>query len=190
MKLPESLYFLRPGWWLVHLVGASAVFAAGFVASHHVGDDGEHVHGHVGSDATHVDHHDHSSSEGLRLVMQRMLVDTVQLQGALAEGDLAGAAAHADAIAVACEQDDDDEGALPDRLGPSFLEHDRELHRTASRLGEALRSGRRRQSLALSRDMVSTCRACHTQAPAASEVDVQVLVFFADTLMSADGATP
>ncbi|MEQ1568286.1 MAG: DUF3365 domain-containing protein [Myxococcota bacterium] len=42
MKLPETLYFLRPGWWVVHLASPVAVFASGvalgiFHASGHGG---------------------------------------------------------------------------------------------------------------------------------------------------------
>jgi hypothetical protein len=112
-----------------------------------------------------------------------MLVDAVQLQGALSEGDLARAAAHADAIAGACEDDPaEDHGALPDTLGPSFVEHDRALHGAASQLGEAARADRREDALSLNQQLVTACQTCHAQAPAASAVDLRALTSFATVL--------
>lgn len=193
MKLPESLYFLRVGWWLVHVVGVGAVFVLGFVASEHLTAHGAHE-GHGGGGA-HEGHgagaHDHTSPEVLRPLMRQMLADWVQLQGALSEGDLAVAATHADAIAGACEGEGGNEDvALPARLGPAFLEHDRELHGSTSRLAEALRAGRRDEARSLSGEIVSTCQSCHNQAPAASEVNLRVLTSFANTLVEAKGDTP
>lgn len=187
MKLPESLYFLRPGWWVLHVAAVGGVFAAGFFVSHHLAGHDAHS-AHAGD---HTDgHHDHTSAEVLRPLMQQMLVDTVQLQGAIAEGDLPRAATYADAIAGACEDSGSEHGALPERLGPSFLEHDRALHGSASRLGEALRAGRRDDARALSREMVSACQSCHGQAPAAEGVDLRVLTSFADTLAAPAGGAP
>lgn len=122
--------------------------------------------------------------------MQRMLVDSVQLHGALSEGDLGRAATHADAIAGACEDGDTAHGTLPERLGPSFLEHDRALHGSARRLAEALRAGQRDEARSLSREMTSTCQSCHAQAPAARDVNLLVLTSFAGTLADPGGATP
>jgi hypothetical protein len=57
MKLPESFHFLRPGWWLTHLVAIPLVGAAGFaVAMHHAGG-----HGH-GAEHGHDDPHDHAAA--------------------------------------------------------------------------------------------------------------------------------
>jgi hypothetical protein len=185
MKLPESLYFLRPGWWLVHVASVAAVFAAGFFASHLLaGHDDHSAHAEHGEG----DHHDHTSSDALVPLMRQMLADSVQLQGALSEGDLARAATHAEAIAGACEDGEEEHGAVPERLGPSFLEHDRELHDSASRLAEALRGGERDDPHALTQQMVSACQSCHTQAPAAEGVDLSVLAAFAET--SADPDAP
>ena len=184
MTLPESLHFLRPGWWVLHMVTVGGVFAAGFFVSYHLaGHDADAAHaGH------HTDgHHDHTSPEVLRPLMQQMLVDAVQLQGALADGDLPRAAKHADAIGGACEDSGSQHSALPQRLGPSFLEHDRALHGVASRLAEALRAGRRDDARALNRELVTVCQSCHGQAPAAQGVDLQVLTSFTDTLASAAG---
>jgi len=123
--------------------------------------------------------------------MQQMLLDAVQLQGALSKGDLARAATHADAIAGACEDGGNaDHGALPERLGSSFLEHDLELHGSASRLGEAARAGRHDEASSLGREVVSACQTCHAQAPAASGIDLRVLTSFADAQASPQGATP
>ncbi|MBK8011759.1 MAG: hypothetical protein IPK13_10430 [Deltaproteobacteria bacterium] len=192
MKLPESLYFLRPGWWVVHVASVGLVFAAGFFASHHLAEHDEHAHGGA-PDADHhaSGQHDHTSPEVLRPLMQQMLVDSVQLQGALSEGDMARAATHADAIAGACEDGGEtDHEVLPARLGPSFLEHDRKLHGSASRLGEALRADRRDEARSIGQKLVSACQSCHAQAPAASRVDLRVLTSFADTLVNPQGATP
>jgi hypothetical protein len=187
MKLPESFYFLRPGWWVLHVAAIGVVFAGGFFVSHHLAGHAEHsAHG----DPHAAGHHAHTSPEVLRPLMQQMLVDSVQLQGALSQGDLPRAATHADAIAGACEDSDSEHGSLPERLGPSFLEHDRDLHRNASRLADALRAGRGDDARALSREMVSACQSCHAQAPAAEGVDLRVLVSFADTLTNPDGGAP
>lgn len=192
MKLPESLYFLRPGWWVLHVASVGIVFAAGFLVSHDLAEHGEHA----GGAALHADHHDqghhdHTSPEVLRPLMRQMLVDAVQLQGALAEGDLARAATHADAIAGACEDGGDaNHGTLPERLGSSFLEHDRKLHGSASRLGEAARAGRRDEATSLGREVASACQSCHAQAPAASAIDLRVLTSFADALPNPQGETP
>jgi hypothetical protein len=226
MKLPESIAFLRPGWWVIHVVGIAAAFGAGFAVAHHfaghdahrAGGDhgaahggdhgaahggdhgaahggdhgaahgGDHgaAHGgagHAGAEqgeAGHQEHHEHTSSEVLRPLMQQLLVDTVQLQGALVAGDLTRAATHADAIAGACEDGGEEHGALPERLGPAFLEHDRELHGSASRVAEAARSGGKDEAVAASGAMVAACQACHAQAPAAKAVDLRVLTLFAD----------
>lgn len=191
MKLPESFYFLRAGWWLVHVLAVIAVFAAGVLAGHHLAGHAEHAHSSEASHDDHAGHHDHTSSEVLRPLMQQMLVDSTQLQAALAEGDHARAAEHADAIAVACEDGgEESHEALPPRLGPSFLERDRELHANASQLREALREGQRARALALNRELVSSCQSCHDQAPAATEVELRVLDAFADTLASSGASAP
>ncbi len=181
MKLPESLYFLRPGWWVLHLAAVGGVFSAGFFVGRPLADHDAH--------SAHARHHtegphDHTSPEALRPLMQQMLVDSVQLQAAIAEGDLPRAVTHADAIAGACEDGSSEHGAQPDRLGPSFLEHDRALHGSARRLGEALRAGRHDDARTLNREMVSACQSCHSQAPAAEGVDLRVLTTFADTLVN------
>lgn len=208
MKLPDSLYFLKPGWWVLHLVSVSAVFGAGFAFSQHL----THAHGgstpsyaastHHGhpaphasrphdaptahnshdAPATHAAHEDHTSPQVLRPLMRQLLSDTVQLQGALAGGDLTRAAAHADAIAGSC---DDGAGAqhgvLPSHLGPSFVEHDRALHTHAQQLGVALRAGQHAEARHISQEMVSACQSCHAQAPAAKNVDISALTFFANS---------
>ncbi|MCA9630265.1 MAG: hypothetical protein KC766_21490 [Myxococcales bacterium] len=192
MKLPESLHFLRPGWWVLHLASVGVVFAAGFLVSRHLAEHDEHARGPVPHGDHHAEgHHDHTSPEVLRPLMQQMLVDAVQLQGALSAGDLARAATHADAIAGACEDGGNaDHGALPERLGPSFLEHDRKLHGSASRLGEAARADRRDEASSLGREVVSACQSCHAQAPAARGIDLRVLTSFADAQPNPQGATP
>lgn len=171
MKLPEPFYFLRPAWWLVHLVAAGALLAGGFAAGEHLAGHGVHA---VHDEPT---HHDHSSAEALRPVMQQMLVDSVHLQGAVTAGDLPRAARHAEAIAGACE-DGGSEQDVPAQFGPEFVQRDRDLHGSASRLAEALRAGRVEDARVLSRQMVSACESCHVQAPAASEVDLRVLTFY------------
>ncbi|MDH5493955.1 MAG: hypothetical protein OEY14_18540 [Myxococcales bacterium] len=188
MKLPESLHFLAPGWWVIHVASLGLVFAAGFLASHHLAGHDPHAHG---GEAPPADHHgsghqDHTAPEVLRPLMQQMLVDSVQLQGALSEGDLGRATTHADAIAGACGDEEAGHGALPDRLGPSFVERDRALHGSASRLGAALRAGRQDEARSLNREMVSACQACHVQAPAARDVDMSALLSFTDVLASPD----
>lgn len=195
MKLPESLYFLRPGWWVLHAASVGFVFAAGFFASRHLAGHEEHsAHAdqHAGQREDHhaEDHHDHTSPEVLRPLMQQMLVDSVQLQGALSDGDLSRAATHADAIASACEDSDSEHGALPERLGPLFIKHDRNLHKSASRLAETLRTGRGDEARALGQEMVLTCQSCHAQSPAADGIDLRVLTSFADTLANPAGAAP
>lgn len=208
MKLPDSLYFLKPGWWVLHLVSVSAVFGAGFAFSQHM----THAHGwhasphaaashhshpthdaptspdaltaQEGHDAhaAHADHADHTSPQVLRPLMRQLLSDTIQIQGALRGGDLMRAAAHADAIAGSC---DDGAGAqhsaLPSRLGPSFVKHDRALHTHAQQLGVALRAGQDVEARRINQEMVSACQACHAQAPAAKDVDISALTFFADS---------
>ena len=184
MKISESLCFPRPAWWVLHTAAVGVAFAAGsFVSPHLAGHDARSAHASHHPDG----HHDHTSPEVLRPLMQQLLVDSVQLQGAIAEDDLLFAATHADAIAGACEDGGSEHGALPERLGPSFLEHDRALHGSASRLGEALRAGRRDDARALSREMVSACQSCHSQAPAADGVDLRVLTSFADALVAPAG---
>lgn len=189
MKLPEPLYFLRAGWWALHVAAVGAVFAAGFVVSGHLADHASHT-----THAAHAEHtkahHDHTSPQVLRPLMKQLLVDSVQLQGALSRGELTRAATHADAIAGACEDSDSAHGAAPERLGKSFVEHDRALHRDARQLSDALRAGRRDEARALSRAVVSTCQSCHAQAPAAKGVDLHVLTSFANTLAASTGGAP
>lgn len=187
MKLPESLYFLRPGWWAVHLASIAAVFVVGFFAGHHLAGHEEHS-AHAGHHA--AGDHEHTSPEVLRPLMQQLLADSVQLQGALSAGDLSRAASHAAAIASACEDSDSEHGSLPSRLGPSFLVHDRDLHGSASRLAQALRAGRRDEARDLSRGLLSTCESCHAQAPAASGVDLRVLTSFAALQADPEGGAP
>lgn len=184
MKLPESFYFLRAGWWLTHVLAIGGVFAAGFVVSHHLAGHEEHGQGSEESHGDHeAGHHDHVSPEALQPLMRQMLAHSVQLQGALSEDDSDRAAEHADAIAGACEDGgEESHGALPERLGPSFVEHDRALHEGATRLGEALRAGRREEAVALNQELISSCQSCHGQASAASDVDLRVLAAFADEL--------
>lgn len=212
MKLPESLYFLRPGWWAVHLLSVALVFAAGFLVAHHAsGDhhreaghdahaehDSEHDSEHDGHGPTHDDehaepdphaehasHHDHTAPETLRPLMRLMLVDAVQLQGALSAGDLARAARHADAIAGACDDGSEtDSPELPDSLGPDFIENDRALHESASRLSAALSTGEHADAMSLNREMIAACRSCHEQAPSAQDVDLRALTSIATSLSS------
>ncbi len=190
MKLPESLYFLRPGWWVVHVASVGAVFGAGLLVGHHLDGAGEHAHGDAPAHEGHQGEHDHASPDALRPLMQQMLVDSVLLQGALSEEDLPRAATHAAAIADACEDGDEAHGELPERLGPSFVERDRDLHETASRLAQALRAGQRDEARSLSQEMVSACQSCHGQAPAANEVDLRVLGTFAESLAAPEGSSP
>lgn len=225
MILPESLQFLRAGWWLLHVASIGVVLAVGHAVGEHgarpepapaqAGDEhseapgdahapaedhpdapehgehaehGEHVEPHHGADAhAPAGHHAHTTPEALVPLMQKLLVDTVQLQGAIEANDLPRAASHADAIAGAC--DDDPAGAhedLPADLGPAFREHDRALHQRASDLAEALRGGDRARALGLQRDLVDACQSCHQQAPAAQAVDLWALATTATHLTSAE----
>ena len=48
MKLPETLYFLRAGWWAIHVVAPSALFAGGIALGiFHATGHGGHAHGEV-----------------------------------------------------------------------------------------------------------------------------------------------
>lgn len=220
MKIPESLHFLRPGWWLLHVVSVSAVFMGGFVTSSHLSEHKAHAH-HAKSAAHHDAHdkpsaqetkqaheaheaheahdahdaHDHTAPAVLKPLMRQMLVNTIQLQGSLKRGDLKEAAAQADAIAGACEDSDETQDelkqkALPDRLGPSFIKHDRELHQRASELATALRQGHSASALSLQKALISSCQSCHAQAPAASAIDLGALTTYSDTLLSTQGEAP
>ena len=70
-----------------------------------------------------------------------------------------------------------------------FMEHDRQLHGSASRMAEALRAGRRDEALTLGREMVATCQTCHAEAPAADGVDLSAITLISDTL-APEGGTP
>jgi hypothetical protein len=207
MKLPDSLYFLKPGWWVLHLVSVSAVFGAGFAFSQHLTHahgwpttpHAASPHGHLTHDAptpldaptvhnshdahaAHAAHEDHTSPQVLRPLMRQLLSDTIQLQGALRGGDLTRAATHADAIAGSCDDGAGaPQGALPAQLGPSFVEHDRALHTHAQQLGVALRAGQHVEARRINQEMVSACQSCHAQSPAAKNVDISALTFFADS---------
>jgi hypothetical protein len=205
MKLPAQLYFLKPGWWLLHIGSICVVFGAGFALSQHL----LHAHGGPAPHNTHAlthheptipdtnhanttqgastphnnhaSHGEHTSPQVLRPLMRQLLSDAVQLQGALAADDLVRAATHADAIAGSCG---DDEGAhheaLPHRLGAAFVEHDQALHMHAQQLSAALRAGQHINARRINQEMISDCQSCHQQAPAAKNIDLSALRFFVD----------
>ena len=44
MNLPESLYFLRPGWWALHIVAIAAVAGGAVHVRGHLAAHGAHGH--------------------------------------------------------------------------------------------------------------------------------------------------
>lgn len=65
MKLPSSLYFLRPGWWGVHIVAIALVGGAGFaIGLHHAGEHAGHDEhaAHADPESDHAGHHDHGGA--------------------------------------------------------------------------------------------------------------------------------
>ncbi len=99
------------------------------------------------------------------------------LRGALSAGDMARAAGHARAIAVAC--DDQDVHAFdPAHFGPRFGEIDEELHAAAAAMATAaVAEGDLEDARGRYAPLLSSCVACHAQAPSASHVvldDLQV----------------
>lgn len=151
MNLPESLYFLRPGWWALHIVAIAAV-AGGAV----------HVRGHLAAHGAHG--HD------LKPVMHAMLVSMTAAQSALDRGDAAAARAPAAALASAC--DGAGHASEPALHGDRFADIDRELHARAAELSSVADAGKTDAAKAKYNATVAACVACHQQAPQAKHVDL------------------
>lgn len=190
MKLPESLYFLRAGWWALHITSILTIFAIGAIAGHKHEAHNAHTSAHhdhakpSAASAPHDDHkaHDHTSSATLKPLMQQMLSDATLLQSALKTHDLERAAQHAGAIAGACEEPEPSTHAPDGRLGVDFIKHDRALHHSAQKLSEALQRGDHKQALNHNLDMINQCQSCHAQSPAAQHIALHPLTSFAQTL--------
>jgi len=92
------------------------------------------------------------------------------LRGALSAGNIEDAASHAQAIAVAC--DDQDVHAFdPELFGVRFGEIDQELHAAAAAMAEAaVADGDIENARAQYGPLLSSCVSCHAQAPSASHV--------------------
>lgn len=118
--------------------------------------------------------HGHDDPEALRTLMGRLLVDMVQVRGALAGGELTTAAKHASAIAKACEHS----GPPPTDVkayGERFADLDRALHGGAARLAAQAEAGDAAGARKTFGEVVTTCNGCHAQAPLAMEVDLSAL---------------
>ena len=136
----------------------------------HAGGEAHHHHGagHHGAG------HDHSSPAALRPLMRQLYGDMGELRAALDGGDVAAAATHARAIAVACD-DQDVHHVDPEVFGPRFAEIDAQLHGAAAEMATAAEAGELEPARARYAELHAACVACHAQAPSAAEVDVSSL---------------
>lgn len=118
--------------------------------------------------------HSHATPEDLRPLMHDLREWLIALRAALDAGDVGGAAGHARAIAVACD-DQDVHHVDPERFGPRFAEIDVELHTAAQRLAELADSGDLDAAYEGYGALHRACVSCHEQAPSAERVDISEL---------------
>jgi hypothetical protein len=163
MKLPASFFFLRAGWWAVHLVGAPALLAAAFfVGVHHAGG---HGHGHAELPAAPSG----PASNPVQVEMRLLEGALATAPSRFAEGDLRPLEHALHSVHAAREKTDEalEKGAyrLPenaDKLA-RFRQLDEEFHGELEKLAEHSAKNELAPAAGALGRVVGACNGCHTE---------------------------
>lgn len=169
-SLPVPVLILALAGVVAGCGGTQAPAEAEPVEEGHAGHAGHEGHeGHAGHGG-----HDHSSPGALGPLMRELRGKMLEMRVALVAEDAASIAAPAQAVAVACD-DQDVHDLDPEQFGPRFAEIDALLHGASAELSGAASEGDLERSRELYETVLTHCGDCHAQAPSAGQVDLTEL---------------